>query len=174
MFSQDDDNQGIVVLVLLSGLVALVIALAVGVGMGKKKRFVPTAAQPVAMVAAVAAPLAAATLVDPDSASVIVENGVVKFYFASGQSALPAGGAEALGQLLKEVAAGKRAVVSGFHDATGSAAANAELAKRRALAVRDALQSLGVNVDKIELKKPEPLQGAGSDAEARRVEVAVQ
>jgi outer membrane protein OmpA-like peptidoglycan-associated protein len=173
MFSQDDDNQG-VVLALVFGLIALVIALVIGVGIYKKNRFVSTATKPVATAAAGAAPSAAAKLVNPDSASVIVENGVVKFYFASGKSALAAGGAEALGQVVKEVAAGKRAVVSGFHDATGSAAVNAELAKQRALAVRDALQSLGVADNKIELKKPEQLQGSGSNAEARRVEVAVQ
>jgi outer membrane protein OmpA-like peptidoglycan-associated protein len=170
MFSQDDDNQG-VVLALVFGLIALVIALVIGVGIYKKNRMVPAAAKP---VVAVVAPTAAATLVNPDSASVIVENGIVKFYFASGKSALAAGGAEALGQVVKEVAAGKRAVVSGFHDATGSAELNAELAKLRALAVRDALQSLGVAGDKIELKKPEQLQATGSNAEARRVEVVVQ
>jgi outer membrane protein OmpA-like peptidoglycan-associated protein len=173
MFSQDDDNQG-VVLALVFGLIALVIALVIGVGIYKKNRMVPAAAKPVATAAAGAAPAAAATLVNPDSASVIVENGVVKFYFATAKSALAAGGAEALGQVVKEVAAGKRAVVSGFHDSTGSAAANAELAKQRALAVRDALLSLGVAGDKIELKKPEQLQATGSNAEARRVEVAVQ
>ena len=176
MFSQDDDNQGLV-LALLFGLIALVIAVVIGVGIYKKNRFVSTVTKPVATAAAGAPPAAsaaAATLVNSDSASVIVENGVVKFYFASGKSTLAAGGAEALGQVVKEVAAGKRAVVSGFHDATGSAAVNAELAKQRALAVRDALQSLGMAGNKIELKKPEQLQGTGSNAEARRVEVAVQ
>ena len=173
MFSQDDDNQGLVLGVVF-GLIALVIALVIGVGIYKKNRFVSTAAKPVATAAIGAAPAAAAAvLVNPDAASVIVENGVVKFYFASGKSALAAGGAQALGQVVKEVADGKRVVVSGFHDATGSAAANAELAKQRALAVRNALQSLGVAGDKIELKKPEQLQAVGSNAEARRVEVAV-
>ena len=174
MFSQDDDNQG-VVLALVFGLIALVIALVIGVGIYKKNRFVATAAKPVATAAAgapVAAP--AAALVNPDAASVIVENGVVKFYFAIGKSALAAGGADALGQVVKQVTAGKRAVVSGFHDATGSAAANAGLASQRALAVSNALQSLGVAGDKIDLKKPEQLQAVGSNAEARRVEVAVQ
>ena len=175
MFSQDDDNQGLV-LALLFALIALVIAVVIGVGIYKKNRFVSTVTKPVATAAAGAPPAAsaaAATLVNSDSASVIVENGVVKFYFASGKSTLAAGGAEALGQVVKDVAAGKRAVVSGFHDATGSAAVNAELAKQRALAVRDALQSLGMAGNKIELKKPEQLQGTGSNAEARRVEVAV-
>ena len=179
MFSQDDDNQGLVLGVVF-GLIALVIALVIGVGIYKKNRFVSTAAKPVATAAAPAAPAApvtsaaAAALVNPDAASVIVDHGVVKFYFASGKSALAPGAADALGQVVKEVAAGKRAVVSGFHDATGSAAANAELARQRALAVRNALQSLGVAGDKIELKKPEQLQAVGSNAEARRVEVAVQ
>ena len=173
MLSQDDDNQGLV-LALVFGLIALVIALVIGVGIYKKNRFVLTAAKPVATAAAPAAAAAAAALVNPDAASVIVDHGVVKFYFASGKSALAAGAADALGQVVKEVAAGKRAVVSGFHDATGSAAANAELARQRALAVRNALQSLGVAGDKIELKKPEQLQSTGSNAEARRVEVAVQ
>ena len=175
MFSQDDDNQGLV-LALLFGLIALVIALVIGVGIYKKNRFVSTAAKPVAAAggASPAATSAAAALVNPDAASVIVDNGVVKFYFASGKSALAVGGTQALGQVVKEVAAGKSVVVSGFHDATGSAAANAELAKQRALAVRNALQSLGVAGDKIELKNPEQLQAAGSNAEARRVEVSVQ
>ncbi len=174
MFSQDDDNQGLVLGVLF-GLIALVIALVIGVGIYKKNRFVSTAAKPVATAAAGASLAAPAiALANPDSASVIVENGVVKFYFASGKSALAAGGADALGQIVKEVAAGKRAVISGFHDATGSAAVNAGLASQRALAVSNALQSLGVAGDKIDLKKPEQLQAVGSNAEARRVEVAVQ
>ena len=171
MLSQDDDNQGLV-LALVFGLIALVIALVIGVGIYKKNRFVLTSAKPVATAATPAA-AAAAALFNPDAASVIVDHGVVKFYFASGKSALAAGAADALGQVVKEVAAGKRAMVSGFHDATGSAAANAELARQRALAVRNALQSLGVAGDKIELKKPEQLQSTGSNAEARRVEVAV-
>ena len=174
MLSQDDDNQGLV-LGLVFGLMALVIALVIGVGIYKKNRFVLIAAMPTATVKAAAVPAtAAAALVNPDAASVIVDHGVVKFYFASGKSALAPGAAEALGQVVKEVAAGKRAVVSGFHDATGSAAANADLARQRALAVRNALQSLGVAGDRIELKKPEQLQAVGSNAEARRVEVAVQ
>jgi len=172
MLSQDDDNQGLV-LGLVFGLITLVIALVIGIGVYKKSHVASTAQKPVATVAVRAAP-AAATLVDADAASVIVDNGVVKFYFASGKFALAAGAADALGQVVKEVADGKRAVVSGFHDATGSAAVNAELARQRALAVRNALQSLGVADDKIELKKPEQLPVAGSNAEARRVEVAVQ
>jgi outer membrane protein OmpA-like peptidoglycan-associated protein len=71
------------------------------------------------------------------------------------------------------VAAGKTAIVSGFHDATGDLALNQELAKKRAESVRDALKALGVAEDKIELKKPEQTQASGSNAEARRVEVVL-
>ena len=69
--------------------------------------------------------------------------------------------------------AGKMLTISGFHDASGDPAMNAELAKQRAFAVRDALKALGVAEDKIELKKPEETTASGSNAEARRVEVAL-
>ena len=95
-----------------------------------------------------------------------------KFYFASGKADLPAGAADA-GRVAKGVAGGKKAVISGYHDATGDPAKNAELAKQRAFAVRDALKAAGVPEDKIELKKPEQIN-AGDAAEARRVEVTLQ
>ncbi len=84
-----------------------------------------------------------------DAASVKVVDGVVKFYFASGKSDVAAGGNEALAAVVSAVAAGKRAVISGFHDATGDPAKNAELAKQRAFKVRDALTALGVAADRI-------------------------
>ena len=68
---------------------------------------------------------------------------------------------------------GKRLVLSGFHDATGNAAMNAELAKQRAMSVRDALVGAGVAESSLELKKPEESTGSGNDAEARRVEVTI-
>ena len=115
--------------------------------------------------AAAPAPAPAAASGD---ASIKVEGGVVKFYFASGKADLAGGAAEALGAVMKGVAAGQKAVISGFHDATGDPDKNAELAKQRAFAVRDVLKAGGVAEDKIELKKPEVLTGSGSDAEARR------
>lgn len=182
MFAQDDDNQGLVLGVLF-GVIALVIALVIGVGIYAKNRAglastrmasAPATSTVPAGTGAVAATASAGAFANRDAASVVVENGVVKFYFATGQSALAAGGREALGQIVKSVAGGKKAVVSGFHDSTGNAAQNVELAKQRAMAVRDALKSLGVAEGGIELKKPEQLQATGSNAEARRVEVAVQ
>jgi len=102
-----------------------------------------------------------------------VENGVVKFYFATGKAELAAGALEALAEAIQAAKGGKKLVVSGFHDATGSAAANAELAKQRALVVRDALVGAGVAEAALELKKPEETTGTGSAAEARRVEVTI-
>ena len=161
MFSQDDDNQGLVLGVVF-GVIALVIALVVGVSIYQTN----LTATPVAP-AAVAAPVG-------DGASVQVVDGVVKFYFATGKSDLAAGANEALAEGVKAAAEGKTLVVSGFHDATGDAAMNAELAKQRALTVRDALKALGVAEDKVELKKPEQTLADGPANEARRVEVVAK
>lgn len=120
------------------------------------------------------APAAAPAVAVADAASFKVEGGVVKFYFASGKADLATGANDALADVAKGVAAGKKAVVSGFTDSTGDAAKNEELAKQRAFAVRDALKAAGIAEDKIELKKPETLTGSGANAEARRVEVALQ
>ncbi len=128
-----------------------------------------------------AAPAPAAAAVDPmlaaaqkaaGEASVTVENGVVKFYFASGKADLAPGGKDALVEVAKGVMAGKKAVISGYVDSTGDAAKNAELAKLRAFAVRDLLKIIGVPDGQIELKKPEDIKaGSTSAAEGRRVEV---
>ena len=108
-----------------------------------------------------------------DEAKVVVENGVVKFYFASGKADLAKGGNEALAEVVKGVKAGQKAVISGYHDSTGNLAQNQELAKKRAFSVRDALVALGVPAEQIELKKPEQSAGTGDNAEARRVEVVL-
>ncbi len=165
MSSEDDENQGRV-LGLVFGVIALVIALVIGVVVhqtGKQR----------AAKAAAAAPVAVAML-DANGASVVVENGVVKFFFATGKADLAAGANDALATIVTGTASGQKAVVSGFHDATGDAALNAELAKQRAFAVRDALAALGVAADSIELKKPEETLASGSNDQARRVEVTLQ
>jgi K(+)-stimulated pyrophosphate-energized sodium pump len=121
-----------------------------------------------------AAPAAAVAPATADGASFKVENGVVKFYFATGKADLAGGANDALADVAKGVAAGKKAVVSGYTDSTGDATVNEALAKKRAEAVSAALKAAGIADDKIELKKPETLTGSGGDAEARRVEVALQ
>lgn len=169
MSSSDDDSQQRFALGFLFALIALVISVVVGTVVVKRVG-ASGAAKPAATAVASNAPAAA---VADDAASVRVENGVVKFYFATGKAELATGANEALADVVKGVAEGKKAVISGFHDATGDVALNAELAKQRAFAVRDALKGLGVAEDKIELKKPEETTATGSNAEARRVEVAL-
>ncbi len=172
MSSSDDDSQQRFALGFLFALIALVISAVVGTVVVKRVG-ASGAAKPAATAVANSAPAAAAVVAVADEASVRVENGVVKFYFATAKADLAAGANDALADVVKGVAEGKKAVVSGFHDATGDAALNAELAKQRAFAVRDALKALGVAEDKIELKKPEETTASGSNAEARRVEVAL-
>ena len=106
-----------------------------------------------------------------DAARVLIENGIVKFYFATAKADLAPGANEALADVVAGVKAGQRAVISGYTDSTGDAEKNAELAKQRAFAVRDALVALGVAEGKLDLKKPEAVENAGNNAEARRVEV---
>ncbi len=195
MFSQDDDGQLGLVLTIVFGLVALVIALLITVVIGLRADPSGVPAQPSPAVStatvvptpAVASASAAgadgtapaevsrsAAQAVADAASVKVEYGVVKFYFASGKADLAAGAGEAMADLVKAAKSGRRLVVAGFHDATGDATKNASLARQRALVVRDALKSAGVAEKQIELKKPEQMTGSGSDADARRVEISIQ
>ena len=170
--SSNDDSQQRFALGFLFALIALVVSTVLGVVVYKRGIAHAPKAPATAVVVNAGAAAAPGTLVVEDAASVVVEGGVVKFFFATGKADLATGANEALAEVVKGVLeGGKTAVVSGFHDATGDAAVNAELAKQRALAVRDALKILGVAEDKVELKKPEATQGSGSNAEARRVEV---
>lgn len=166
--SNDNDEQQRFALGFLFALIALVVSTVVGVVVFK--RAIQPARAPVA-AAVVAAPDAAVILPLSDAALIKIENGVVKFYFAVGKSDVAAGAKEALAEVAKGVGAGKKALVSGYHDATGDLAVNEELAKQRAIAVRVVLVSVGVPEDRVELKKPEAMTGTGDNAEARRVEV---
>lgn len=179
MSSQDNDQDIRVVAVVLISAILLAVGLAVGMGIHKSRAGAAKGAPAVAAQApaaeASAAPAAAAAsgTVAADDASIVVENGVVKFYFASGKADLAPGAAEALSDAVAAAKGGKKLVLSGFHDATGDPAMNAELAKKRALALRDALVAAGVAEASIEMKKPEQATGTGNDAEARRVEVVI-
>jgi len=68
---------------------------------------------------------------------------------------------------------GKYVVEIGYADKTGNAAANVELAKKRAIAVRDELVKLGVEPRRVQLAPPVSVTGAGSDDQARRVDISV-
>jgi outer membrane protein OmpA-like peptidoglycan-associated protein len=94
-------------------------------------------------------------------------------YFATGVATLAPESAGPMNAVVAAVqaAAPRQVLLSGFHDATGDPARNAELAKERAKAVREALKAAGVAAERIVLRKPESTTGDGSNQEARRVEV---
>ena len=107
-------------------------------------------------------------------AAAAAASGAAVLYFDTGKADLPADASALLAPLVQAPAGGKRLVVSGFHDTTGSAQGNEELAKQRAFAVRDALKAAGVAEDRIELSKPQETSGGTEGRESRRVEVSAQ
>lgn len=122
--------------------------------------------------AAPAAPVPAA-----DTAGLRVEasiDGVVKLFFDSGKHEVGQAADAALAPLVRQLGEGRVAVISGFHDASGEPAQNAELAQQRALAVQAALLRLGAVPARVLLVRPLALSGGGDAAEARRVEVVLQ
>ncbi|MDR0458248.1 MAG: sodium-translocating pyrophosphatase, partial [Burkholderiaceae bacterium] len=90
------------------------------------------AAQAPAPVAVVPAAAPTPAPVADAGPSVRVEGGVVKFYFASGSAQVAPDAQQALAEVVKAVQGGKRAVVSGYHDASGNADQNEALAHQRA------------------------------------------
>lgn len=99
---------------------------------------------------------------------------VTQLYFELGKADLPADANTVLAPFVKSAKEGQRRIgISGYHDASGDAAVNAELAKQRAFAVRDLLTGAGVPSASIELRKPELTTGSGDAREARRVEVTL-
>ncbi len=94
-------------------------------------------------------------------------------HFASGSNDLAPAEVAKLESVLDKLKAepGKKVLLSGYHDASGDAQMNAELAKNRAKAVRAALTARGVEVDRVLLRKPEVTVGGADAAEARRVEI---
>lgn len=164
MSNQETEQEHRVVAVVLIAILVLVVGAVLGFGVHKSRSGAASAP------AAVQTP---AVAVAADEASVVVEDGVVKFYFAVGKADLAGGALAALGDAIAATQAGKRLVISGFHDASGDPAFNAELAKQRAFAVRDALMAAGVAETSLELSKPAETTGTGNPAEARRVEVVI-
>ncbi len=172
--TSDDDSQQRFALGFLFAIIALVVSAVVGTVVVKRGIARPAAAPASAPAAEVVAPAGTLDIAGNDVARVVVDGSVVKFYFASGRADLTPDAAPALADVVRAMKDGdRRVVVSGFHDATGDAAVNTELAKQRAQAVRDALVAAGAPEDRIELRKPELTQGDGNSAEARRVEVTL-
>lgn len=154
MSDNNDDVQNYA-LAVLAGVVALVvagvIALAASTVIGAK--------------APAAAPAAAATAAT-----------LPKVYFEVDSDALPADALAVLAAVADAARANPAAAVliSGFHDATGNPEHNADLAKRRAQAVKHALEANGVPPERLQLDKPQQTTGGADPKEARRVELRLQ
>lgn len=157
MSDNNDDGQNYA-LAVIAGVVALVvagvIALAASTVMGKKA---PAAT-------AGAAPAAAAAAALP------------RIYFEVDSDALPADATAVLAGVADAARANPAAAVliSGYHDASGNPEHNADLAKRRAQAVRHALEANGVAPERLQLAKPQQTTGGTDPKEARRVELRLQ
>ncbi len=156
MSDANDDAQNYA-LAVIAAVVALVIA---GVLTLSISRSGPPKA-PKAPAQAAAAPAAAAA---------------PRVYFEVDSDALPGDAAELLARVAEEARAkpGAAVLISGFHDASGDPEHNADLAKRRAQAVRHALEANGVAPAQLVLDKPQQTLGGGDAREARRVEVRIQ
>ena len=99
---------------------------------------------------------------------------MLKIYFAPGSAEVTPAADPALMEIVSAVKGGARAKVSGYHDASGGAAMNAELAKRRAMRVADMLKRAGAPEDSVILEKPQSTLADGRPSEGRRVEVTLQ
>jgi outer membrane protein OmpA-like peptidoglycan-associated protein len=163
MSDQDDDSMPIVLGVVF-GAIALVIALVIGVSV-----YTTSDTPATATTAAAAADEAYANVAE-------VGEPISKLYFDLGAATLPA---NAAGEVAKIVAAFQAkptlsVLLSGFHDESGALAVNEEVAKSRAKSVKQALIDAGVPADHVLLKKPAVTLGGTDAAEARRVEVRLQ
>ena len=146
----------------------------------------PAASEPAATAAPASAPDAAApgaSAADEPTGSAVVslmgDNSLpaLKVYFDSAKSDIHGDFAAKATDLINylKANAGTTAVISGFNDPTGNAAANAELSKQRAQAVQAALVAQGVAADRTVLEKPAETTGtAVTNAASRRVEVVLR
>jgi membrane fusion protein (multidrug efflux system) len=99
----------------------------------------------------------------------------VHVYFPTGQSTLDTAAQRTLRiASAAYVGIGTEIVITGNADKKGNAAANLELAKKRAAAVRDELAKLGIEPQRLKLAAPADVTGGGSDDQARRVDIVVR
>jgi outer membrane protein OmpA-like peptidoglycan-associated protein len=164
MNEQNDEAQSYALMV-LAGLIALVIGGVLALAIFSTQR-----AKPPAKVAAPTSATAAAM------ASADATGLQARVYFETGSDALSNEAQAALASAADAARAdgSKSLLISGFHDASGDAAQNAELAKKRALAVRHALEANGVTPDRLVLDKPALTTGGADAREARRVDVRLR
>jgi photosynthetic reaction center cytochrome c subunit len=134
------------------------------------------AAAPAAAAASDAAATVAAAVPAAMPATAAKPGAVLgRILFATGKADINDAGKKEVAAAVKILSDSPNANVnlSGFADQRGNAAANAELSKRRAQAVRDALKAAGIAEGRINMTKPEVAVGGTSD-ESRRVDIVVK
>ena len=137
-------------------------------------RLTPGAAVKAAAYAPAVAPTAAGGARSPAPKAGAATPASVSIYFPRGQAMLDTDAKRALRiSAAAYVGIGTEIVVTGYADKTGNPAANAELAKKRAIAVRDELVHLGVEPRRIRLAPPASVTGSDADDQARRVDLKV-
>ncbi len=166
------------------GAIILVAATIGSLALGEKTPALPADGPPIfatapAPAAPAAVPVAAPAI--PEGSGVIAQDVAgkpqVSVYFATGKSAVSPDFATAAAPVKAwlDGHAGSRLAVSGFNDASGNAAANAELSKNRAKSVAAALTALGVPAASIDLEKPPETTDTGAaPSQARRVDIVVK
>ncbi|MBK7648300.1 MAG: OmpA family protein [Betaproteobacteria bacterium] len=157
MAANDEDESTAVIVGVLAGIVLAVVAVVYGASAGKNVK-------------------PAATHVVEQAEIAPVGDALAKIYFAVGAATLDEADKGVVAKTMEALATNSNAIVllSGFHDQSGDPAHNAELAKQRALSVRDALVAGGVAMERVKMRKPESTVGTGSAEEGRRVEIRVQ
>ncbi|MCS4508672.1 OmpA family protein [Xylophilus ampelinus] len=159
--SSDPDSQQRFALSLMGGLIVILLAVVMG-------SVVRRHLHPHHRTAAVA---------DSNSvegARVLIEEGIVKIYFAPGSATLTPGTEKALASVVKGMDVGMRAVVLSYRYPAIGPGDSAALVRRRAAQVREMLVGLGLPDDKIELRSSAQAGGssAGEDRElANRMDV---
>lgn len=100
-----------------------------------------------------------------------------KVYFDVGSAVVGADASKTIAKVADMIKKENLTVaITGYTDKTGDLAKNEELAKSRAMAVRDALKAVGVAEANMAMKPPlfVAAGAGGSDTEARRVEINKQ
>ncbi len=96
---------------------------------------------------------------------VVEENGVVRFYFATGKADVTANTLESLKSTVEGAKAGKKVVILTYSNVES----NERLARDRALAVRSVLLAAGIPDSSIEVSNP-----TAESSDSRRVEVVLR
>lgn len=106
------------------------------------------------------------------SSQLRLASAATRVYFEHGDTSIDAEDRRKIADVAQTVKDHDRAVaITGYTDRTGSEEQNANVAKDRAVAVRDALVAEGVEESRIVMDPPAVVTGTGNDAEARRVDI---